>query len=550
MTFRKTLFKILTSIVISIFSVNFSHSQVFTHADTLRGSITPERVWWDLLQYDLSVKVDPANKFISGSNIIKYKVLKSQQLLQIDLQEPMKIIKVIENDQELSISRDGNAWYIKLQKQQNPGDTNQIIVRFEGNPLIAKNAPWDGGFSWKKDSNNKDFIATSCQGIGASIWWPCKDHMYDEPENMWIRITVPDSLIAVGNGRLIKTKNNQDKTKTSDWYVSNPINNYGVNVNIGDYVNFSEKYDGEKGKLDCEYYVLRENLEKATEHFKEVPKMLKAFEYWFGPYPFYEDSYKLVEVPYLGMEHQSSVTYGNKFKNGYLGRDLSKSGWGMKFDFIIIHESAHEWFANNISYQDIADMWIHEGFACYSENLFVEYYYGPKAGSEYVIGIRSNIKNDKPIIGKYAVNSEGSGDMYPKGANMLHMIRQLVNDDIKWRSILRGMNETFYHQTVTTSQIENYISESSGLNLKSFFDQYLRDYRIPSFDYILEGNKIKYRWSNIVEGFSIPLKVIVNDEPDWLAPTSEWKEKDYKKQVKTVKPNSDFYVESMNLTGY
>jgi aminopeptidase N len=299
--------------------------------------------------------------------------------------------------------------------------------------------------------------------------------MYDEPDSMLISVNVPDNLMDVSNGRLRSVEIKANKTKTYNWFVSNPISNYGVNINIGDYVHFSEVFKGEKGDLDCDYYVLKDNLEKAKEQFRQVPMMLKAFEHWFGPYPFYEDSYKLVEAPYLGMEHQSSVTYGNGFKNGYLGTDLSRTGWGLKFDFIIVHESGHEWFANSITYKDIADMWVHESFTNYSENLYVEYYYGKEAGSEYVIGSRRNIKNDRPVVGIYDVNYEGSGDMYYKGGNMLHTLRQIINDDEKWRGILRGMNGDFYHQVVTGEQIENYLSEKTGLNLTSIFDQYLRD---------------------------------------------------------------------------
>lgn len=527
-----------------------AYSQTFTHQDTIRGSITPERKWWDLLQYDLSVKVEPSKKFISGKNIIKYKVVFENQRMQIDLQAPLKITKVIDDGNEVAFSQEGNAWYIDLKKKQTVGDTNSIQILYEGNPQSAKHAPWDGGFSWSRDENGSDFIATSCQGIGASIWWPCKDHMYDEPENMWIRINVPEGLTAVSNGRLVGKDRQTDGTTTFNWYVSNPINNYGVNANIGVYSNFSETYQGEKGPLDCNYYVLTSNLEKARDQFKQVPMMLKAFEYWLGPYPFYEDSYKLVEVPYLGMEHQSSVTYGNKFKNGYLGHDRSGSGWGMKFDYIIIHESGHEWFANNITYSDIADMWIHEGFTCYAENLYVEYYFGKKAGSEYVIGQRHEIDNNKPIIGKYDVNQEGSGDMYCKGANLLHTLRQIVNDDEKWRSILRGMNKDFYHQVVTSKIIEEYLSKQIGLDLKPFFDLYLRDYRIPSFDYKLEKNKIQYRWSNCTDNFAIPVKVTIDGSEIWLKPTQQWQEKELSTEIKSVKVAPDFYVESMNLTGY
>ena len=327
---------------------------------------------------------------------------------------------------------------------------------------------------------------------------------------MLMSINVPNNLMNVSNGRLRKVSSHDDNTTTYHWFVSNPINNYGVNVNIGDYVKFSEIYDGEKGKLDVDYYVLRYNLEKAKIHFMDVPKMLDAFEHWFGPYPFYEDGYKLVEVPYLGMEHQSSITYGNKYLKGYLGRDPSNTGWGLKFDFIIIHESGHEWFANNITYIDIADMWVHEGFTAYSENLFLNYHNGKEAGADYTIGTRRGIKNEKPIIGIYDVNSKGSGDMYSKGANLLHTIRQITNDDEKWRKTLRGLNKTFYHQTVTSNQVENYISENIGFDLKYVFDQYLRDIRIPTLEYTIKNKEFKYRWSNTIDGFDMHIEVIID----------------------------------------
>jgi aminopeptidase N len=294
--------------------------------------------------------------------------------------------------------------------------------------------------------------------------------------------------------------------------------------------------------------VLRDNLEKAKEQFKQVPLMLKAFEHWFGPYPFYEDSYKLVEVPYLGMEHQSSVTYGNGFKNGYLGKDLSGTGWGLKFDFIIIHESGHEWFANNITYKDIADMWVHESFTCYSEALYVDYHFGKKAGEAYVIGLRRNIANDRPIIGVYNVNHEGSGDMYYKGANMLHTIRQLVNDDEKFREMLRGLNKDFYHQTVTTQQIETYINEKTGQNLTPVFNQYLRGTKIPKLEYKVEKHKLKYRWTNCVPGFDMRLKGYVNGQEKWLSPTTEWQElKDLPKKF-SFKADENFYVTTSQVS--
>ncbi len=532
---------------ISLFSQGLMQEKHnFTRQDTLRGSITPEREWWDLTYYHLDIKVDPEHKFISGKNTIQYKVLKADSVMQIDLQSPLKITKVIQDNIELDVKHDGNAHFIKLQENQALNTVKSLDVYYEGNPKEAVNAPWDGGISWKKDSNGNDFIASSCQGLGASVWWPCKDHMYDEVDSMLISVNVPKDLMNVSNGRL-RLEERIGDTKTYSWFVKNPINNYGVNINIGDYAHFSEVYDGQGGNLDMDYYVLKDNLEKAKEQFKEAPKMMKAFEHWFGQYPFYVDGYKLVEVPYLGMEHQSSVTYGNQYKPGYLGRDLSGTGWGLKFDFIIIHESGHEWFANNITNKDIADMWIHESFTAYSENLFLDYYYGKQASSEYVVGTRNSIRNDRPIIGNYNVNKEGSGDMYYKGANMLHTLRQLIEDDEKWRQILRKMNVTFYHQTVTTKQIEDYISKESGIDLTAFFNQYLRSVKVPTLEYSIDKKTLKYRWTNIVTNFDMPLEVKINDEDVWLKPTSEWKTLDFNSNISTFDVDIDFYVETKKL---
>ena len=517
--------------------------ETFSRQDTLRGSITANREWWDLTYYHLDVEVKPDEKFISGKNTIQYKVLKSHQIMQIDLQEPMHITKVTQDGKQCDVKREGNVFYITLEKQKK-GDINSVEVHYEGYPREAKRAPWDGGFSWKKDNNGKHFIATSCQGLGASVWWPNKDHMYDEVDSMDISVTVPKGLMNVSNGRLKKIEEHKNTT-TTHWTVKNPINNYGVNVNIGDYVNFSEVYKGEKGDLDLDYWVLKDNLKKAKTQFKDAPKMIEAFEHWFGPYPFYEDSFKLVEVPYLGMEHQSSVTYGNGYQNGYKGSDLSGTGWGLKFDFIIVHEGGHEWFANNITNKDIADMWIHEGFTAYSENLFLNYFYGKEASADYVIGTRKNIQNDRPLIGTYNVNNEGSSDMYYKGSNLLHTLRQLIEDDEKWRQILRGLNKEFYHKTVTTQEVENYISQKTGIDLTEFFNQYLRTTMIPTLEYKFENGNLKYRWTNIVKKFDMPIQVTIDDKSEWLFPNSEWKTKTVKSE--SLEIDRDFYVESKQL---
>ncbi len=498
--------------------------QAYTHADTLRGSITPERIWWDLAHYHLQVRVAPDDSTFSGRNTIRYRVLKASQVMQIDLQAPMKLIRAEQDGQPLAVRSDGSAHFITLTKPQRPGRTETITVDYGGKPRVARNAPWDGGVSWARDSTRSWFIATSCQGLGASVWWPCKDHMYDEPDSMLISVTVPQPYMDVSNGQLRRVITNADQTRTFDWAVVNPINNYGVNVNIAKYVSWQETYQGEQGPLALSYYVLPQNEAAAREQFQQAKTMLRVFEHWFGPYPFYKDGYKLVQVPYLGMEHQSSVTYGNRFRNGYLGRDLSRTGWGLQFDFIIVHESGHEWFANNITYKDIADMWIHEGFTAYSENLYVEALFGKNAGAQYVIGTRVGIKNDRPVIGDYAVNSEGSGDMYYKGANMLHMIRQLVANDEKWRQILRGMSRTFYHQTVTTQQIESYLITRTGLPLKPLFDQYLRDARVPTLEYKITPEGVDYRFTNCQKSFTIPVGICLNDAGPQriVTPSTTW----------------------------
>lgn len=519
----------------------------YTDDEFIRGSITPEREWWDLTYYHLDITVDPDNKFISGSNTIQYEVLAEEQVLQIDLQPPLKIEKIVQDSQQLDFKKRGlNAYHVLLKEPQKKGEVHEVTVHYSGKPKEAVRAPWDGGFSWKKDSNGKHFVATSCQGLGASIWWPNKDHMYDEVDSMLISVTFPKKLMNVSNGRLRKIEET-DSTKTTHWFVDNPINNYGVNVNIGDYAHFSETYEGEKGELDLDYWVLKENLEKAKEQFKQTPMMMEAFEHWFGPYPFYEDGFKLVEVPYLGMEHQSSVTYGNKYLNGYLGNDLSGTGWGLKFDFIIIHEAGHEWFANNITYKDIADMWIHEGFTAYSENLYLDYHFGTKAAEDYVIGTRNRIQNDSPIIGRYNLNRRGSGDMYYKGANILHTLRQLIEDDEKWRSILRGLNKEFYHQTVTTEQIENFLSRESGKDLSAFFEQYLRTTMIPVLEYEFDGKNLRYRYTNVIVDFDMPVRIFVDGKAQWLFPkkNQEWKMVEVKGDNILIDRN--FFIETQPL---
>ena len=530
-------------LLILLLSSFISLSQNFTRQDTLRGSITPQRAWWDLTYYHLDISVDPEKKYLKGSNTVHYKVLKTSKEMQIDLQKPLKITRITQDNKDLDYRLDGYSYFIKLKKNQKKGQLKSLKIFYEGNPKVAIRPPWDGGITWTRDSNGKHFIANSNQGIGASIWWPNKDHMYDEVDSMLISVNVPKDLINVSNGRL-RSIEDFGKTKTFNWFVSNPINNYGVNINIGDYITFSEVYDGEKGDLDMIYYVLRDNIERAKSQFKDAIKMMQAFEHWFGPYPFYEDSFKIVEVPYLGMEHQSSITYGNKYMKGYLGRDLSRTGWGLKFDYIIIHEAGHEWFANNITYKDIADMWVHESFTTYSENLFLDYHYGKEAASEYVIGTRDGISNSSPMIGTYGVNKRGS-DLYTKGANILHTLRQIAKNDEIWRMILRGLNSEFYHQTVDTKQIEEYISSKIGFDLTTFFNQYLRDIRIPNLEYSISDGLLTFRWINVIDNFTMPLEIEVLGKNIWIYPTTNKKSIDINSDK--IKIDKDYYVKSLKI---
>ena len=517
--------------LIALFFTTVMNAQpIFEKSDTLRGSLNENRDWFDILKYDITVTPNFDNKTIQGTVAWKAKVNKQGAKIQVDLQQPLVIDSIVLvrinpvpeqtiNLRAIPFSRENNIALVAVPEKLNIGDEFMLWIAYHGKPREAVKPPWDGGWIWKKDSNGKPWVSVACQGLGASVWYPCKDHQSDEPEEgATVNIYIPDSLgiVAIANGRLVKEEKlmrsvmngiNNNNLINFKWEVKNPINNYNIIPYIGDYITWNETYPGLKGALDVSYYALREDSLKARLQFTQVPKMLKAFEYWMGPYPFYEDGYKLIQAPHLGMEHQSAVAYGNKFENGYLGRDLSGSGWGKKWDFIIVHESGHEWFANNISTKDIADNWVHEGFTNYTETLFTEYYYGIKAGNEYNYGTRKGIANRTPIIGPYGVNGEGSSDMYPKGGNLLHTIRHSINNDKRFRAILTGLNETFYHKTVTTKEIEDYISQYGKFNFSKVFDQYLRTTQIPVFSYTIDRIEklLTYQWRNCVPGFDLPL---------------------------------------------
>lgn len=544
-------FLFLVSQFLFFVSIFGQEHKTFTHADTLRGSITPERAWWNVLRYDITVKPDYTSKTIVADNKIIYSVLKKgDSIMQVDLQNPLIIDSVRQNNHSLNFNKiDSNVWYVHVSLMQQKANNNTIIVYYHGTPREAVRPPWDGGWIWKRDSSGRPWMSVACQGLGASVWYPCKDHQSDEPDNgASLSIIVPDTLVAVSNGRLTSTKKNNDSTTTYKWEVKNPINNYDIIPYIGKYVNFSDTMHGEKGTLNLNYWVLDYDLDSAKKQFTQVKPMLHNLEHWYGPYPFYEDGYKLVEAPHLGMEHQSAVAYGNAFHNGYkYGKtwiDLSGTGLGLQWDFIIEHESSHEWFGNNITSKDLGDMWIHESFANYSETLYTESLFGKDSGNAYNVGTRQRISNDEPIIAPYNVNAEGSGDMYYKGGNMLQAIRHVINNDSLWRNILRGLNKTYYHQTVTTKQIENYISKQSRIDFSKVFDQYLRTTQIPqlSYYYSPDSTTIFYKWDSCVNGFNMQLVLSHNNKSVRIKPTQQWQQLNNVSFFNTDWINKDYYI--------
>ena len=517
---------------------------VYTRADTLRGSYTtPGRAWWDVTFYDLRVAIQPRDSSITGSNAITYRVLEPGSELQIDLMTPLEIDSIVQDRRALEFRREGNAFFVTPAGPQPANDSKRITVYYHGKPRAAARPPWEGGFTWGADSLGRSWVVTSDQGVGASIWWPNKDTQADEPDSQRVAITVPKPMLDVSNGRLRRTTRNRDGTLTYEWFVRRPLNNYAVAVNAGGYAHWSDVYTGEKGALTLDFYPLDYHLEVAKRQWAEVKPMLQCFEHWFGPYPWYEDGYKLIETSHLGMEHQSAIAYGNGFRNGYRGRDLSATGHGLKWDFIIVHESAHEWWGNNLTTKDIADMWVHEGFANYSEGLYTECRFGKQAGAEYTVGSRFNLLGERPIVTEYGVNATPPVDQYYKAGNMLHTIRQLINDDERWRGILRGLNSTFREQTVTGKEVEDYITRESGIDLRKVFDQYLRTAQIPVFNYRVARDTLWYRWQSAVPGFDMSIRVTTAPgQLTFIKPGARWKSMPVKVPADQFKVDPNFYV--------
>jgi aminopeptidase N len=495
-------------------------AQNYTRRDSLQGGLRPERTNYDVQRYDLNITINPDDRSIVGYNQVTFKVLNNTSKIQLDLFENMSVDSIVYNANKLIYRRDNDAVFITFPAELKRGAEETLRFYYSGKPVVAKNAPWDGGFVFKKDSDGKPWIGVAVQGTGASLWYPVKDHQTDEPDRgASIKVAVPNGLMDVSNGRFMGSEDLGNGYTRWDWEVKNPINNYDITVNIADYAHIHDTHNG----LDLDYYVLRKNEEKAKVHFEEVKGMLDCFQQKFGQYPFAEDGYKLVETSYLGMEHQSAVAYGNKYKKGYMGYDMTGTGLGMEFDYIIVHESGHEWFGNSITSKDIADMWIHEGFTTYSETVYVECRYGYDKAMQYINGQASNVENRKPVIGVFGVNKEGSIDMYYKGALMLNTLRHITNNDDKWWEILLDYSETHKKQVIDTEVVCRYFSKQMGMDLTSIFNQYLRYKDIPTLQLKMNGKKLEYRWQTDEPKFKMPVDVVVEGKTIRLDATNKWK---------------------------
>jgi len=496
---------------------NDAGAPIPTRAEMLRGAYGPYRANNDLLYYHLDIRVDPAQKFIGGKNTIRFRMLKDDTRIQLDLSEALSVDKILYGTNPLKYERDGSAVFIDFPETLRAGQIYSIDFYYSGHPPETGRF---GGITFKKDASGHDWINTACEGIGASVWWPNKDQWRDEVENMDISVAIPKGLVDVSNGKFAGKTDLGDGYTRWDWHIHYPINNYDVSLNIGNYVQFSDKL----GDLSLDFFALPEDLEKAKIQFAQAKGMLEAFQHYFGSYPFAEDGYKLIEAPYAGMEHQSAVTYGNLFQNGYLGHDWTGVGISPRFDFIIIHESGHEWFGNSITAADPSDMWIHEGWTTYLESLYVEYRWGKADAIKYMSGYRPKVVNLRPIVAERGVNADPTEDQYFKGALMLNTLRSVVDDDAKWWILLYNFYQQFKYRNITTDDVVSYFNQQTGMNLTPIFDQYLRHTQIPRLELLFgeAPGMVMYKWSADEETFSMPVRVGAPDHWQIIHPTTEW----------------------------
>jgi aminopeptidase N len=488
-----------------------------TRADILRGAYGQYRANNDLLFYHLDVRVDPEKKFISGKNTIRFKMLNDDTRIQLDLQQPLNVDKILLGTTELKYEREFGAVFVEFPETLHAGRVYSIDFYYSGNPLETGRF---GGIAFRKDPAGRPWINTACEGIGASIWWPNKDQWRDEVESMQISVSIPNDLVDVSNGKFMGKTDLGDGYTRWDWLVHYPINNYDVALNIGKYEHFSDKL----GDLSLDFYALPEDLDKAKKQFAQAKGMLQAFQHYFGEYPFKKDGYKLIEVPYAGMEHQSAVAYGNHFANGYLERDWTGVGISLRFDFIIIHESGHEWFGNSITAADPSDMWIHEGWTTYLECLYVEYMYGHDDYLKYVNAYKTKVKNAKPIIAERGINAEPPQDQYFKGALFLNTLRSVINDDPRWFKLIHDLYQHFKYKNIMTEDIVAFFNQKTGKDFTPIFNQYLRHTAIPTLELKFNAGEgtVAYRWNVDEPGFAMPVRVGEKDNWQVIQATTDW----------------------------
>jgi aminopeptidase N len=493
------------------------HATAQSKANLLRGEYGRYRANSDLLNYHLDVRVDPIFQKVIGKNTIRFRMLKDDNRIQLDLHDALAVDKILLGETKLKFERDSGAVFVDFPETLKAGRVVSIDFYYSGTPVQKGRF---GGFTFGKDPKGRPWIYTSCEGQGASVWWPNKDQWRDKVDSMDISVTIPNKLVDVSNGKFVGKKDLGDGYTRWDWHVSYPINNYNVSLNIGAYEHFSDKLND----LDMDFYALPEDLEKAKKQFAQAKGMLEAFQHYFGEYPFKRDGYKLIQVPYSGMEHQSAVTYGNGFKNGYLGRDWTGVGISPKFDFIIVHESGHEWFGNSVSAADRSDMWIQEGWTTYLESLYVEYHWGKTDAIKYLNGYKSKVKNKLPIIPPRGINANPPEDQYFKGALFINTLRSIIDDDKRWTKLLRDFYDNFKYQTIMTEDVVEYFNKQTGKNLTPIFDQYLRHAALPVLELKFDDTKqeVAYRWKADVKAFAMPIRVGAPEKWQVITPTAEW----------------------------
>lgn len=554
---------VLAFIFLSLVFTGFG--QTVDEATKLLGELTPIRENFDVQHYDLSVAIDIENQSITGQNVITYKAVEDINEIQVDLQEPLQVESITRDGNPLTFEKKFNSYFVSLGREIQEGSTDSITVKYSGKPKAAVSPPWDGGFVWETDSLGQPWVGVACEGEGASVWWPNKDHLSDEPDlGVKTSFRVPSNLKAIGNGKMINTEEHDDGTTTYTWKTVHPIDNYNVTVNIGDYVNYTDFYQrpippqqpglGQQQRvkppsLDVDYYILSYHVDQAKQHFSFVEDVIGTFEFVFGPYPFYEDGFGIVETPYLGMEHQGAIAYGNNFEQGYRGQLVKPY---IEFDYLFVHETAHEWWGNNISVKDRADIWIQEGFASYADAIYVVSSYGFKAYLEYMDYYRSQVRNQEPVVGEYDINHDIPGDAYYKTALMLNTLSQLIESNQDWIGIMQKAQQQFRAPyTVTGQEFRDFLTEESGIELTAFFQQYLDTTMIPKLQMKLvkdDGDEfLIYRWTNVVDGFDMPVQLeYAQYKQKWIYPEQDWKKvelpKETNKQFLTVDERS-FYID-------